>query len=463
VNLRRPAAILALALLGVLALPGSTGAAVQPPPAPTCSPGPADCHAWHNAAVVTVTWAAPPPGSGIVTDSCEPETITADTAGTIVSCTWWSSDLSAFQTTGVSARRDATAPSIDVSPSRGPDNNGWYNRGLTIGFSGGDNLSGIAGCSPARSYGGPDSGVASVTGTCTDRAGNTRSGTFTFQYDATAPMAVARPDRQPDRKGWYNRKVRVEFNGSDATSGVASCTNDVMYSGPDTGKTAVSGTCTDRAANTSAAAAFELRYDTRAPALVRLKAESRKRSIALEWRASDDASSFTVLRRPGLHGANWSTVYTGAKDSFVDGQVAAGVRYRYTVTASDDAGNEDVRGVRARALVSGAAKAAVRSNATPALQRPVNGARVAQPPLLAWSSVPRATYYNVQVFRNGKKILTAWPTRESLRLQRTWKFEGKAQRLAPGRYRWYVWPGFGQRAASNYGKLVGTRTFVVTR
>jgi hypothetical protein len=461
VTARRLVLLVALSLLGVLAVPGSTAAAVPTPPAPTCAPGPADCHAWHNAAVVTVTWAAPPPG--VIADSCEPETITADTPGTIVSCTWWASDLSAFQTTGVSARRDATPPSIDLTPSRGPDSNGWYNRGLSIGFSGGDNLSGIAGCSSTRQYTGPDSGVASVTGTCTDRAGNVRSGSFTFQYDATAPTALARPERQPDRKGWYNRKVKVEFNGSDATSGISSCAADVMYSGPDTGKTTISGTCTDRAANTSAAAGFELRFDSRAPVLVRVKAESRRKSIALAWRASDDASSFTVVRRPGLHGANWSTVYSGSKDTFVDGQVAQGVRYRYTVTASDDAGNEAVRGVRARTLTAGAAKATVRSNATPALKRPLDGARVGRPPLLSWVSVPRATYYNVQLFRNGKKILTAWPTRESLRLQRSWRFDGKAQRLSPGRYRWYVWPGFGKRAASNYGKLVGTRTFVVTR
>jgi hypothetical protein len=30
-------------------------------------------------------------------------------------------------------------------------------------------------------------------------------------------------------------------------------------------------------------------------------------------------------------------------------------------------------------------------------------------------------------------------------------------------YRWYVWPGFGPRSANRYGKLLGTRTFVVVR
>lgn len=460
---RRLALAAALAAVAAFGLPGSAQAAVPAPGEPTCSPGPADCFAWHKAAVVTVTWPNPPPGSGIIEDSCDPESIAADTDGTWVTCTWWAPDMSTYQTTGKKVRRDATPPSIDVRPSRGADNNGWYNRALGIDFSGGDNLSGLAGCSPARQYAGPDSGVASVTGTCTDNAGNVRSAAFTFQYDATAPTARARPDRQPDRKGWYNRKVTVDFDGSDGTSGIASCTPAVTYGGPDAGKAAVSGTCTDRAANTSSPASFELRFDSRPPAVARLKAKAGKKGIALEWLASEDASSFSVVRRPGLHGARFSTIYTGPKKAFVDRQVAEGMRYRYTVTASDDAGNEALRGVRARALADGAATVSSRSSARPALKLPLDGARVAAPPRLAWTAVPKATYYNVQVFRGGKKILTAWPSGESLQLQRSWRFDGRTQRLLPGRYRWFVWPGFGPRPQSRYGKLLGARGFVVTR
>ena len=459
VTARRLATALTLSLLGALALPGSTAAAVPSPPDPICSPGPADCHEWHSAPVVTVTWPAAP--SGVIQTGCEPETITVDTPGTIVDCKW--SDGIASRTTEYPVRRDATPPSAGATPSRGPDVNSWYNRSLAVDFSGTDNLSGIAGCSATRTYSGPDSGVAAVTGTCTDQAGNARTAALTFQYDATAPSAAAKPDRRPDRKGWYNHKVTVDFVGSDATSGISSCAPSVTYAGPDSGKTAVSGTCTDRAANTSTAAAYELRFDSRAPVLARVKAVSRRKSIALEWRASDDATSFAVLRRPGLHGARFSTIYTGPKDAFVDGQVAEGVLYRYTVTASDDAGNEDVQGARVRALADGTATVSKRTTATSALRQPVNGARVAHPPLLAWREVSKASYYNVQLFRGSNKILTAWPTRESLRLNRTWKFDGRTHRLTPGRYRWYVWPGFGKRAASRYGKLLGTSSFLVTR
>ena len=74
--------------------------------------------------------------------------------------------------------------------------------------------------------------------------------------------------------------------------------------------------------------------------------------------------------------------------------------------------------------------------------------------------MPRATYYNVQLFRNGKKILTAWPKSTSFRLARTWRFDGRTQTLSPGRYRWYVWPGFGARSDSRLreaGRLAHVR------
>jgi hypothetical protein len=42
-----------------------------------------------------------------------------------------------------------------------------------------------------------------------------------------------------------------------------------------------------------------------------------------------------------------------------------------------------------------------------------------------------------------------------------WRFRGKRQRLAPGRYHWIVWPGFGPRSKTNYGKQIGRSTFQV--
>ncbi len=73
-----------------------------------------------------------------------------------------------------------------------------------------------------------------------------------FKIDKDAPAVTASsPDRAPNGNGWYNGPVTVTFAGSDATSGIASCTS-AAYSGPDSGSASVSGTCTDVAGNISA-------------------------------------------------------------------------------------------------------------------------------------------------------------------------------------------------------------------
>ncbi len=354
-------------------------------------------------------------------------------------------------------RYDATAPSADARITREPDSNGWYNQGLTIDFSGGDGLSGLAACTADRNYTGPDSGSVTINGSCSDQAGNPSAASVSFKYDATPPDAEARPDRKPNAKGWYNRKVRVSFVGTDAISGVESCAPAATYDGPDAKHAAVSGTCRDRAANVSGEARFQLKYDTTAPELTHLRrGKLRGRGILLRW-ASDDASTFVVVRRPGREGARFSTVYTGREHSLVDREVTAGVKYRYIVTASDEAGNST-----AHDLVVSTAKRTRVTSAAPTLTRPAQGARVSVPPLLDWEAVPKATYYNVQLFRDGKKVLTVWLAATSLRLERSWRFGGQVQRLEPGSYRWYVWPGFGKRTTGTYGKLLGSRTFVVT-
>src|SRR5581483_10807686 len=128
---------------------------------------------------------------------------------------------------------DKDAPTVTgAKPDRGPNGNGWYNAPVSVAFSGSDATSGIASCQQV-SYGGPDSGTASVSGTCTDVAGNVSApAAFALKYDATPPGVSASPARDPDANGWYNHAVGVTFNGTDSTSGIDSCTSG-SYGGPD--------------------------------------------------------------------------------------------------------------------------------------------------------------------------------------------------------------------------------------
>jgi hypothetical protein len=97
------------------------------------------------------------------------------------------------------------------------------------------------------------------------------------------------------------------------------------------------------------------------------------------------------------------------------------------------------------------------------LGSPVDNARVTRPPLLRWTPVSGATYFNVQLWRGKRKVLSTWPSVAHLQLTAAWTYEGKKQTLEPGVYIWYVWPGLGDRTAARYGALLGSHTFVVVK
>ena len=82
------------------------------------------------------------------------------------------------------------------------------------------------------------------------------------------------------------------------------------------------------------------------------------------------------------------------------------------------------------------------------------GEAKAKRPTLTWRARPNVKYYNLQLFRNGRKILSAWPTVAHYTLKPSWRYHGHTYKLAAGRYRWYVWPGYGPRAAHRYGRLL---------
>ena len=172
---------------------------------------------------------------------------------------------------------DANAPTgVSASASRSADHNGWFDHGVGITWSGSDATSGIASCT-STTYTGPDSASATATGTCTDKAGNTSTSTsFGFKYDDTLPSVSATPARGPDHSGWYNHPVGISWSGTDATSGIDSCTS-LSYSGPDSANASASGSCTDKAGNT-AQVPFPLSYDDAVPTV----------SSAVAGRGTDD-------------------------------------------------------------------------------------------------------------------------------------------------------------------------------
>jgi hypothetical protein len=340
---------------------------------------------------------------------------------------------------------EVSAPTAEAVPERPPDSNGWYNHPIGVTFRG-RGFSGTASCiasgsSATATYGGPDALSAAVSATCTDPAGKSVVPSAGLHYDATPPTITgAIPSRPPDFHGWYNHPVSFAFTGTDATAGIEGCTT-LTYSGPDSANAHAIGSCRDRAGNV-ASLAVPLRY-LATPPYLKVEADAGDGSVLLRWQSNADVE---IVRSPGLRGSAVSAVYRGDSGSFKDTRARNGVRYKYTMTARDQAGNVTVRTI---SVIPG-----------PRLLAPAMNALLASTRLLRWTPVRGASYYNVQLYRGGK-ILSAWPRHAFMRLKRAWRFEGRLYRLVPGRYRWYVWPGFGPRAAARYGPLIGRGQFIV--
>ncbi len=173
-------------------------------------------------------------------------------------------------------------------------------------------------------------------------------------------------------------------------------------------------------------------------------------SVELRWRlpASRDIAGTEIVRYPGAF-----VVFHGTGTSFTDTDVKAGNSYSYRVSSYDWADN------RAPAVaVHTAAKKAP-------LVEPQDWAQLTQPPMLSWTNVAGADYYNVQLWSvapgAARKVLSVWPAATHLQLTSKWTFAGKTYGLTPGRYRWYVWPGLGRQAQGRYGNLIGSHIFVV--
>jgi hypothetical protein len=74
---------------------------------------------------------------------------------------------------------------------------------------------------------------------------------------------------------------------------------------------------------------------------------------------------------------------------------------------------------------------------------------------LRWKRFPRASDYNVQVFRGQRRVLNAWSKDTRLRVPLGVLKQGRT-------YVWVVWPANGSRRAARFALPVGRSTFAVT-
>ena len=190
--------------------------------------------------------------------------------------------------------------------------------------------------------------------------------------------------------------------------------------------------------------------DTHAPAALKAHMSVRYGRLTLSWGRLQaiGASSIALYRTTNEKQAATREIYRGSATDYVDAKFRNGSYHRYRAIATDAAGN-----------VSPPFDLVVKPDAL--LISPTAGKLLRAPLHLRWRPAPAATYYNAQLFRGDKKVLSAWPRTASLTVGKGWTYQGHRHRLTAGHYTWYVWPGFGRLALGHYGQLLGQSSFSV--
>jgi hypothetical protein len=230
----------------------------------------------------------------------------------------------------VEVKIDGSTPTISHTLAPVPNAKGWNTSDVTVKFTCADAVSGIASCTPDRVV--AEEGAAQVvTGTATDKAGNTATDPALVNLDETAPTVKGSTDRAANGNGWYKADVTVAFSASDELSGVDT------VSGPTTlgeGEAqSVKGTATDNAGNAADDTVAGIDVDKTAPAL---SGEATSAPNGAGWYRGDVKVHWTAS--DALSGLDGDT----PADATIDGE---GDELSASATVADKAGNETSRTV----------------------------------------------------------------------------------------------------------------------
>jgi hypothetical protein len=176
------------------------------------------------------------------------------------------------------------------------------------------------------------------------------------------------------------------------------------------------------------------------------KAKAGSFTFTLRWVKPDAADLDRVvvvlnLRRAPVGPADGKTVYHGLGTS-AKVKLRAGQTGFVAIYAIDHSGNFSPQPLRKILKLAGLIPL-----------RPLTGSVVrTDSPHLSWKASKGSSYYNVQVFLNGKRMLVGWPSQASYTIP--------AGKLTAGTYVWYVWPAKERKGSTpSFGKLIGRATF----
>lgn len=303
----------------------------------------ANADGWNNTNV-TVTFTCSDARSGVNSISASgaasgnsttsPLNVTVSSEGENQSvngtCTDQAGNSAGTSVTGISI--DKTDPVISGTRHLDPNASGWFDRDVPFSFSCTDALSGLKLITASGNASGSSTtsplAVAvtsegtnrSVTGTCTDKAGNDASTSFSgLNIDKTPPTINASISPAANSNGWYKTDPTVTITCSDSLSGVSSLS--ALTNGAPSGNSStsplnvtvsseganqsVTGTCTDNAGGSSSATISNINIDKTNPSITALRRPGpdengwNNRDVTVRFVCSDSLSGVNSIVATG--------------------------------------------------------------------------------------------------------------------------------------------------------------------
>lgn len=269
------------------------------PPTITGAPTtPSNGYNWYNTSVIVhFTVSDLLSGADIITSDQ-----TLSTEGAAQSVTGVAVDkagnIAFFTVSGINI--DKTPPSIYGATTTPPNRYGWFNASVIVKFTAVDTLSGIADLTPEHVL--ATEGVGqSVTGSATDKAGNTALYTvMEINIDKTPPAISGAPTTAANIHGWYKTDVVIHFSASDTLSGIDTITPDMTLSTEGVAQSAM-GPATDKAGNQASYTVSGINIDKSPPIMGGAPTTSPnaygwyKSSVTVHFTASDTLSGLETV------------------------------------------------------------------------------------------------------------------------------------------------------------------------
>jgi hypothetical protein len=221
---------------------------VAPSVTASASPAP-NANGWNNTNV-TVTFTCTAGSYPIQT--C-PAPVQVTTEGANQSICGQAIDSNGDKSVSVCAKvsLDKTPPTITATGTPAPDSSGWNNTNVTVNFTCSDSLSGVAQC-PSPVLVSASGANQVISGTATDKAGNTATAKTTLNVELTLPSIAASAAPAANTSGWNNANVTVSFTCTPSYAPITSCPSQQVVS-TEGANQVISGTVTDAAANSNTA------------------------------------------------------------------------------------------------------------------------------------------------------------------------------------------------------------------